>query len=122
MRIALAMVMIFHGMAHLAGFAGAWHIAPQGYPYKTTVFRGHVDLGDAGIRVVGALWLTMALAFVAAALGALLAVGWWPQFALVLAMASLTLSLAELPEARVGVAINVGILAALAAGRALGQF
>lgn len=122
MRIALAIVMVFHGTAHLAGFAGAWQIAPQGYPYKTTVFRGHVDLGNAGIRVVGALWLTMALAFVVAGIVALMGVAGWPQFALVLAMVSLMLSVAEWPEAKVGVAINLGMIAILAVGRALGQF
>jgi hypothetical protein len=120
MRIALAILMGFHGLAHLAGFAGAWQIAPEGFPYKTTILRGHVDLGKAGIRVVGTLWLITGVAFAVAAIGTLFGVAWWPQFALVIAIVSLLLSIAELPEARLGVVINVVIIAALIVGRRLG--
>ena len=120
LRTGLAILMVLHGLAHLVGFAGAWQIAPEGFPHKTTILDGHVDLGNAGIRVVGTLWLITAIAFVVAATSTLTGVAWWPQLALIVAIVSLLLSIAELPEARLGVAINVGIIAALIVGRRLG--
>jgi hypothetical protein len=51
----LGVLIALHGLAHLVGFA-----AP---------LAGRLDLGDAGIRVVGVLWLLLAVAlWVAAAL------------------------------------------------------
>lgn len=120
MRIALAILLSFHGLAHLAGFAGAWQIAPEGFPYKTTILNGHVDLGSAGIRVVGTLWLIMGAAFAVVAISTIIGVAWWPQLALFVAILSLLLSAAELPEARLGVAINIAVIAALMVGRRLG--
>ena len=120
MRIALAILMGFHGLAHLAGFAGAWQIAPEGFPYKTTILDGRVDLGNAGIRVIGTLWLIAGGAFAIAATVTLIDVAWWPPFALFIAVVSLLLSVAELPQARLGVAINIAIIAALIVGRRLG--
>ena len=121
MRIALALLMGFHGLAHLAGFAGAWQIAPVGYPYKTTILKGHVDLGNAGMRVIGTLWLLIGAVFAVAAIGTLMGVAWWPQLTLFIAVVSLLLSVAELPEARLGVAINIAIIAALIVGSRLGR-
>src|SRR5829696_5581074 len=105
MRIALAILMALHGVAHLVGFSGAWSLAPEGVPYKTTVLAGHVDLGDVGIRAVGLLWLAAAAAFLFAGLAAV----------------SLRLSATEWPEARIGVAINALIITALIAARWLGR-
>ena len=121
MRIALAMLMVVHGLAHSVGFVGAWHIGPESVPYKTTVLAGRLDLGHAGIRVVGTLWLAAAIAFVLAAIAAVMGVAWWPQLALFVALVSALLSAAELPEARLGLAINVGIIAVLLTGRWLGR-
>ena len=35
MRIALAVLMMVHGVAHLVGFAGAWRLAPDGIPLRS---------------------------------------------------------------------------------------
>jgi len=121
MRIALAILMALHGVAHLVGFAGAWSLAPEGVPYKTTVLAGHVDLGDVGIRAVGLLWLATAAAFLFAGLAAVRGTAWWPQLALGVAAVSLLLSATEWPEARIGVAINALIITALIAARWLGR-
>ena len=112
MRFALAALMILHGMAHLAGFAGAWHLGAA-LPYKTTILGGRVDLGDSGIRVAGLLWLVTALAFVVAGAGAALNYDWWMKAALYVAAASLLLTLLELPQARLGLFVNLAILAVL---------
>ena len=121
MRLIIAALMAFHGIAHLAGFAGAWRLAPEGYPYRTTVLGGHVDLGDSGIRVVGVVWLALAIAFVTLSISAVGDAAWWPATALGVAAVSLLLSVMEFPEARLGVLINIVLIAALAAGRWLGR-
>ena len=111
MRIALAVLMALHGIAHSPGFATSWHLTPAGgVPYKTTVLGGRLDLGDGGIRAVGILWLAVAVAFLVAATATVLDASWWRSAALVTALASLALSLLELPLARVGVLINLFIL------------
>ena len=115
MRIVLAMLMIVHGVAHLPGFVNEWRLADlKGLPYRTTILGGRVDLGDAGIRVVGLLWLAAAVAFLVTGAAAAWNVSWWMRAGAGVAVGSLLLSLAELPEARVGVAVNALILAGLA--------
>ena len=121
MRIALAVLMLLHGIAHLPGFIAAWR--PDGFgemPYKTTILAGRVDLGDAGIRVIGVVWLLVAIGFVVAAAGTFTGRSWWMVALVGVALVSLGLSAPEWPLARVGVAVNVAILAALFAGQRFG--
>ena len=114
MRIALALLMLLHGVAHLPGFVNEWRMAElKGIAYRTTILAGRVDLGDAGIRVVGLLWLVSAVAFWVAGVAALTSQPWWLPMAAAVALGSLVLGLVELPDARIGVAVNVAILAAL---------
>ena len=50
MRFGLAFLLVAHGVAHLVGFVSSWKLATLAeLPYKTTVFSGRVDVGDAGI-------------------------------------------------------------------------
>jgi hypothetical protein len=121
MRIVLPIIMALHGVAHFVGFAGAWQLGPDGFPYRTTVLDGRVDLGHVGVRIVGLLWLGLALGFVAVAIASLSGVPWWPLAALGVAVVSLLLSALEFPEARLGVVMNLLIIAALVGGRWLGQ-
>jgi hypothetical protein len=111
MRLALAALMILHGIAHLVGFAGSWHLGEL--PYKTTVLGGRVDLGDTGIRAAGLLWLTAAMAFVVVGAGTALDYSWWAKAALYLTLASLALTIMEFPEAKLGLVVNLAILAVL---------
>lgn len=116
MRIAIAIVLALHGFAHVVGFAGSFGLA-ESIPYKTTVLGGTVDLGDGGIRAVGILWLVAAAAFLVASAAAMTNQEWWVKALLVAAVGSLVLGVMALPEARIGVAIDVLILAAVAAWR-----
>ena len=121
MRTGLAALMLLHGIAHLPGFIAAWR--PEGFgqmPYKTTILAGRVDLGDAGIRVLGVMWLLIAIGFVFTAAGAFTGRSWWMVALVGVGLASLGLSVLEWPLARVGVAVNVAIFAALLAGQRLG--
>lgn len=69
MRFGLAFLLAAHGVAHLVGFVSSWKLATLAeLPYKTTVFSVRVDVGEAGARVMGVLWLLAALAFLVAAI------------------------------------------------------
>lgn len=117
MRIALAVLMALHGVAHLVGFAGSWQLAAAGsIPFKTTVLAGHIDLGNAGIRAFGVLWLVAAFAFVVAAGGAALDTEWWRAAALATAAGSLALTVLEWPQARIGAWLNAAIIVVLLVG------
>jgi hypothetical protein len=114
LRYLLAVVLGFHGVAHLVGFAVAWHmIATPEVHYKTTVLGGLVDIGDAGAQFVGLIWLATALACVGA--GALVweGVAWSMSFTTGVLLFSLALCATALPEARIGVLVNVVLLAVL---------
>jgi hypothetical protein len=112
MRFALALLMTVHGIAHQAGFAESFHLtAATDLPYKTTILGGRLDLGG-GIRVMGVLWLVLSAVFIAVAVGTALNATWWVNAAGMAAMASLVMTLLEMPQARTGV-VNLAILAAL---------
>lgn len=109
--------MFVHGIAHLVGFVVPWRLAElQEAPYKTTLLAGAIDVGAAGIRVVGLLWLAAALAFVMAGAGVATLSLWWRSVTVYAAVFSLALSILGWPESKYGVAINLVILALLALG------
>lgn len=121
MRSTLAVLMLLHGVAHLPGFAGSWRLATfPDLPYHTRLLDGRVDVGDAGMRLVGLLWLLIALGFAVTAVAALRGAPWWGGGALVVTLLSLALCALEWPAARIGVPVNVAIAVALLAGRHFG--
>lgn len=123
MRTAVAIFMILHGIAHLPGFVVPWRIATfKDTPYKTTLLSGRLDVGDTGIRIIGVLWLAVAIAFVVAGIAMIAGTQWWGVTAICVALVSLVLSLLSLPEARIGVAVNIAILALLAVSGTVGWF
>jgi len=107
-----------HGLAHLPGFIGGWRLANlREMPYHTTVFAGHVDIGDAGMRIAGAVWLLLAVGFETAAVGGMLHRTWWGPLTAVVATVSLCLCIIQYPDARIGIVINIVILCMLAVGQ-----
>jgi hypothetical protein len=119
-RIFLAVLMLFHGVAHLPGLIGSWRLRPlEGVPYHTTVLAGRVDVGDLGMRVLGTGWLLAAVAFAGVSVVALTDRAPWLAAAIVVTVVSLALCVLELPYARVGLVVNLAILAALLLGRRL---
>ena len=110
MHIVFALGLFAHGVAHLVGFSAAWALSPAKIPHLTTVVGGRFAIGEAGIRVVGVLWLVAALAFAVLALGAATQAAWWPHATVVVTLASLGLCVLGWPEAKVGVALNLGLL------------
>jgi len=121
MSIAAAVFFMLHGIAHLVGFVVPWKLANmEDAPYKTTIFADRIDLGDTGIRIMGIGWLLLALAFVAAGVAALLGVSWWPLYTVIVAAVSLVFSILGVPEAKLGVPINIVILAVILWGMQAG--
>lgn len=117
MRLALALLFLVHGIAHLPGFAVAWRLTRSAdMPYTTTLLGGHLDVGDVGIRVMGLLWLAVALGFIAAAVATWRGHPNWPMLALAVALVSLVLSTLAWPASRIGVVVNVAILAFVLVG------
>lgn len=122
MKILAVVFLLVHGIAHLVGFVVPWKLAElPDAPYKTTLFNDRLDLGHAGIRIVGLLWLLGCVAFTAAAVLLFLERTFWMQLAAATASYSLVLSIVALPEAKIGIPVNLFILGGLAV-RYMGWF
>jgi hypothetical protein len=118
MNLIAAFILLAHGIAHLVGFFAAWALLPmEKVPHVTTVFGDRFDLGEVGIRVVGGFWLLAATAFVVAAAATAQRVAWWPGFTAAVTAASLILCVLNWPQARMGVYVNLAILAILMVAR-----
>lgn len=111
MRIAFGIFLLLHGFAHLAGFVVPWRLMNNTeMPYKTTLLAGHWDVGDAGIRINGLLWLALTLAFALAGVSVLRQTSQWEMLTLSVSLVSLVLCVLSWPDARIGVFINAAIL------------
>ena len=120
MRVALAGFLFVHGIAHLVGFVVPWRIfQAEEMPYSTTLLAGRLEVGDLGVRLVGLIWLGLTLAFFVAAGLVWVERPGWPDTVIVLAGASLVMSVIGLPAARLGIPINIVLLAVLLGGLAL---
>jgi len=113
-RFILSIAMLLHGLAHLPGLVTAWRLRPlPDFPYHTVLLRGRLDVGDAGMRVVGTLWLAAAVGFGVAATGAFMGDPRWIPVAFVTTLLSSALCLLEWPFARVGLWVNLVLLSVL---------
>jgi hypothetical protein len=108
-------VLVVHGLIHLIGFLVPWELAVvEGFPYRTTVLGGALELGDAGARVLGLAWLAVAAGFVVAGGGWWRRAAWAMPLTLGLALGSTALCLLAWPEAATGIPVNAAILAVVA--------
>lgn len=115
LRIAFAVFLALHGVAHLVGFAGSFQLGEfKGKPLDTTLLGGRIDVGRAGTRVMGVAWLLTGLAFVVAAAAVWTDAPGWPALTAAVAGVSLVLSVLGWPAARVGVFLNLVLLVGLA--------
>jgi hypothetical protein len=112
MNIAIAILLLAHGVAHVVGFVAAFGLWAEKVPRMTTVFGGEV--ASSWIRVVGTLWAAVGLAFAVAAVAAIWRVEWWPRYTAIVALASLVLCASGAPETRVGTIVNFAIIIAVA--------
>ena len=109
MNIAAAVILFAHGLAHLVGFVGPWRLNAR-VPYKTTILADRVDIGNLGAKIVGLLWLFLAIDFALVAWGASAGATWWPLAALATALVSLVLCLLTWPDAMYGAFVDIGII------------
>ena len=115
LSLVAAVVLAIHGLIHLIGFVVPWQLATvDGFPYRTTLLAGALDVGGAGARAVGGLWLVCAVGFVVAGFAIWRGEPWAIPLAVGLALASLVLCVLGLPESAVGIAVNVAILVVVA--------
>ena len=113
-RRTAAVALALHGVIHLIGFVVPWQIASlEGFAYRTTIFGGAQGVGDAGVRLIGLVWLGLTLGFLTAGYGAWRGNPWAVGLTGVLAVVSLIACVAGLPETAAGVAIDVVILATI---------
>jgi 2-hydroxy-6-oxonona-2,4-dienedioate hydrolase len=118
MRAFFAVVLVMHGLAHLVGFLVPWRLVPgssTSLPQPMNrLFGGRLVLNDVSARTLGVLWLVAGVTF------AVVAIAWWRQQSwsggalLAMVLASIVLTAVWWPAARIGLAINAGILLALA--------
>ena len=112
MTIAVAVLLTLHGVAHLVGFLGPWGMASN-IPLQTTLFAGRFQASDGTLKALGILWLLVGLTFVVCAIGELRHASWWRELTLNAAVLSLLLSISSFPASKIGIPINVAIIATL---------
>lgn len=123
MRIALAVVVALHGIAHIVGFLGS---LPAGtlkdFTYRTAVFGGRLDVGEAGIRLFGWLWLAVALTFVVVAGLAIANRPGWVPLAFGITAVSCVFCAIGWPDAKFGIIVNAAIALTVLLGTRAGGF
>jgi hypothetical protein len=120
MRSVLAVLLVAHAVAHVVGFAVPWRLAILAdVPYRTTIVNGLIDLGPAGIKAVGVIWLLVAVAFGTIGVAVLARTSWWYPVLLPLIGTSVVLCVLQWPDTRFGLLANGVILALLLVGLGL---
>lgn len=111
-----AVFLVLHGLVHVIGFTVPWRLGGlRGSEYSTAIVYRSIEVGDAIVKLIGVVWLAAAVALV------VVGVMVWRGHALALraTVAVLLLSLAicaiDLPGSVMGLAIDVVLLALLAA-------
>ena len=110
-RLAFATLLLLHGIVHVIGFVVPWQIATfPDFAYTTTAAWRSLELGDAGVRLVGLVMLALAVAFPVAAYGVRRRAGWALPLTGAVALTSLLACVLQSPAAVLGVVIDLAIL------------
>jgi hypothetical protein len=112
MPVAIAVLLALHGVAHFVGFLGPWGMAGN-VPVQTSLFAGRFQASDGTLKALGILWLLVGLTFIVCAIGELRHASWWSEVTLNAAVLSLLLSISSFPASKIGIPINVVIIATL---------
>jgi 2-hydroxy-6-oxonona-2,4-dienedioate hydrolase len=116
MRIALSVLLLLHGAAHLVGFLAPWGLLPAPHPgaapppQTNVLLGGRVTIEDTTARGLGVIWLVVGLAFVMVAFGLWRQSPWSRTAYITVVLVSLALSIAWWPVARIGVLVNALLL------------
>ena len=122
MRMALAFVLLAHGIAHLVGFAVPWGIVQAREGTGTTIAGGLIDLGQNGMRAYGVAWLVLAVAFTIAAIMLVAGTVAWKSAVIGITLASVVMCLLSLPLTTIGLGLNAALLIWIAIGGQRGWF
>ena len=108
MKITIAIFLFLHGLAHLVGFIVPWRIAKMDdMPYKTTLIYGKVDVGDIGIRIMGIIWLLIAMVYFYSGWITYQQMDIWLIFTLITTVVSLFFCILAIPDTKIGIVINI---------------
>jgi hypothetical protein len=107
-----------HGVVHLIGVAAYWRLTELDLvPYKTALAAGRLPVGDAGMRVFGALFLLAAAGFVTVAFGLCVDAAWVRPLVLASTLLSLVLTGLDWQAAFAGAIVDVLLLVVLTVER-----
>jgi hypothetical protein len=102
-RFLVASFLLWHGVAHVVGFRAAFWA-----PSEATL-----GWGQLGGHVLGVIWLLLALGYAASAGLLVWQSSHWSNVALVVTLGSALLCGSFLPDARIGLFVDLALLAAL---------
>jgi hypothetical protein len=115
MKIALAVFLFIHGLAHIVGFLVYWKIMKdKDVEYKTTIFPGNMNVGDGGIRFVGFVYLLVAIAFGFLGYNLLSNGVYFWEYIWTVTIVSTVLTITGWPDTKIGVLANVILIFFLA--------
>lgn len=125
MRVAIAVFLLLHGLAHLVGFLEPWGLVSEtgthGAARRTGVLLGGRSLTIGLARGSSVLWLAAAGAFSIVAYGVWQGTPWSLGALIAVLIVSLVLTVVWWPAARIGAGINVALLVGVVA-IGVGQF
>jgi hypothetical protein len=116
-KILFVLLLVMHGLAHMAGPVGFWSSGSQAFAEKAWLFSKGLTAHSAVGRAFGLVWILAVLGFVGAGLGLLFGQEWWRTLALAAAAISLVSIVPWVwvvpPGAWAGACFDLVILAAL---------
>jgi hypothetical protein len=116
-KMLIGVVIVLHGLGHLAGVAAAFAKGGAGFTDKPWILPGKVSYRGPVGKAWALIWLAAAGLLVAAGIGLMLGAAWWPTLASVGAIVSLVAIVpwwnTVVPGARAGALLDVALLVAL---------
>ena len=115
MNNAVGLFLTLHGVAHLVGFLiPSKLLVAEDLPFSTRLYFGKIEAGERGVRMLGLIWLALAVGFVLSGI-ALMGYDYSHLPSLVLlSIISLFLSILGLPFSPIGIFVNAVILLSVA--------
>ncbi len=110
-RLLIAILLIAHGLANLAGAFAPWTKTMQGFKDAPWLFSGSITFQSGVGRAFSLVWLASTVCLVAGGLGLLLAQPWWIPVAIAGCICSLAAIVpwwrAVVPGAYFGAVVDV---------------
>ncbi len=108
MHIALAVFLFIHGLAHIVGFLVYWKIMKdKEVVYKTTIYPDNINIGDSGVRLLGVIYLAVALSFGIIGYDLIAQPFLWGKYIWAVIVVSLVLCITGWPDTKFGMVANL---------------